>query len=326
MLLNMAVSILKRCIAFAILVLVAWPIAMGSSPANAQSKSLVKVRISRLPIAPYVPADLAMSRGWFKEAGLDVVVGAVAGGTVAMQGLIGGKLDIVFGSFDAAIKARGQGFDAVIVSNNNIAAMSGTDAGAILVRNGAGIKKVTDLEGKRVLVNNLQNVNWAYTREAVRRAGGDPTKIHFLEVPFPSMVDALLGGRADAASLTEPFTTIGASTGKLSILTYMFVDVQPGLNIAGWISRESWIRKHPKAVAAFRGTLQRAMDFLNKDPDEKTKAILKFTPLKAGLLSRITLDKWTSKLDPRDLEKQLAIYKRHGMIDKIFDVNTLIAR
>ncbi len=325
MLHEMAVSIFKRCIAFAILVLVAWPVAMGSSPANAQSKSLVKVRISRLPIAPYVPADLAMSRGWFKEAGLDVVVGAVAGGAVAMQALIGGRLDIVFGSLDAAIKARGQGFDAVIVSNNNIGAMSGKDAGAILVRNDSGIRKVTDLVGKRVLVNNLQNINWAYTREAVRMAGGDPTKILFLEVPFPSMVDALLGGRADAASVTEPFTTIGVSTGKLKILTHMFVDVQPGLNIAGWIARESWIQQHPKAAAAFRGTLQRAMDYL-ENPDERTKAILKFTRLKAGLLSQVKLDRWTTRLDPQDLEKQLVIYKRHGMIDKLYDVNTLIAR
>ena len=325
MLHKMAVSIFKRCIALAILVLVAWPVAMVSLPANAQSKSLLKVRISRLPIAPYVPADVAMSRGWFKEAGLDVVVGAIAGGAVSMQALIGGRLDIVFGSLDAAIKARGQGFDAVIVSNNNIAAMSGKDAGAILVRNDSGIRKVTDLVGKRVLVNNLQNINWAYTREAVRMAGGDPTKIHFLEVPFPSMVDALLGGRADAASVTEPFTTIGASTGKLKILTHMFVDIQPGLNIAGWIARESWIRQHPQAVAAFKGTLQRAMDFL-ENPDERKKAILKFTRLKAGLLSRIKLDKWTTKLDPRDLEKQLMIYKRHGMIDKLYDVNILIAR
>ena len=292
------------------------------APASAQS--LVKVRVSRLPIVPYVPMDLAMSRGWFKEAGLDVTVGAVTGGTVAMQALLGGKLDVIFTALDAPIKARSQGFDTVIISNNNNAALSAPDAGAILVRNNAGIRTLKDLEGKRVLVNNLQNVNWAYTREAVMQAGGDPSKIHFLEVRFPNMVDALLADRAEAASLTEPFTTIGASTGKLSILSYMFVKVQPGLNIAGWAARKSWVDKHPKAVAAFRRTLQRAMDYLEQNPAEKSKAILKFTPLKAGLLSRITIDKWTTRLDPKDLEKQLAIYKRQGMIDKIFDVKILM--
>jgi NitT/TauT family transport system substrate-binding protein len=291
-------------------------------PAFAQS--LVKVRVSRLPIVPYVPMDLAMSRGWFKEAGLDVTVGAVTGGTVAMQALLGGKLDVIFTAFDAPIKARGQGFDVVIIANNNNAAHFAPDAGAILVRNDAGIRTLKDLEGKRVLVNNLQNVNWAYTRAAVAKAGGDPDKLHFLEVRFPNMVDALLGGHADAASLTEPFTTIGNSTGKLRVLTYMFVEVQPGLNIAGWAARKSWVNKHPAAVAAFRRTLQRAMDFLEQNPEEKTKAILKFTPLKAGLLSRITIDKWTTRIDRKDLEKQLALYKRHGMIDKVFGVNTLL--
>jgi len=46
------------------------------APAAAQQAK--QVRVSRIPIAPYVPMDLAMARGWFKDEGLDVTVGAVA--------------------------------------------------------------------------------------------------------------------------------------------------------------------------------------------------------------------------------------------------------
>jgi NitT/TauT family transport system substrate-binding protein len=295
------------------------------APGQAQITKLEPVRISRIPIAPYVPTDLAMARGWFKDAGLDVTVGAVAGGSVTMQALISDKLDLIYTALDAAIKARSQGFDVVIVANNNTAQLKPPDAAALIVRKDSGITNLKQLEGKRVLVNNLDNVNWAFTREAIAKAGGDPSKVQFLELDFPQMDDAVLARRAEAASGTEPFTTIGVGTGKLAVLSYMFVDVQPGLNIAGWVARESWVKQHPQTVAAFRRVLQRSIDLLESSPEERTKAILEFTPLKEPLLKKITLDKWTTKLDVADLQKQIEIYKRNGMIDKTFDAKTLIA-
>jgi NitT/TauT family transport system substrate-binding protein len=291
-------------------------------PASAQQ--LTKVRINKIPIAPYVPTEVALSRGWFKEEGLDVSIDTIAAGAVAIQALAGGKLDIIYTSLDIGLRAYTRGFDVVILSNQNNAQRSGRDAAGILVRNDLGIKSLKDLEGKRVLVNNLQNVNWAYTREAIAQAGGDPNKVQFLEVNFPQMVDALLGNQADAASTTEPFTTIGVGTGKLSVLSYMFVEVQPGLNIAGWVASGRWVKQHPKEAVAFRRVLQRAMDLLENNPEEKTKAILQFTPLKPELLSRITLDKWTTKLDPADLQKQLEVYKKQGLIDNTYDVRKII--
>ena len=296
--------------------------ALFAVPASAQP--LTKIRISKLPIAPYVPADVALSRGWFKEEGLDVTIDTVAPAAIAIQGMAGGKLDIIYGALDVGLRSYTRGFDVVLLSNNNNAQMSGRDAAGILARNDLGIKTLKDLEGKRVLVNSLQNVNWAYTREAIARAGGDPSKVQFLEVNFAQMVDALLGNQADAASITEPFTTIGVGTGKLRVLSYMFVDVQPGLNIAGWMASGRWVKQHPKEAVAFRRVIQRAIDLLENNPEERTKAILQFTPLKPDLLSRITLDKWTTQLDPADLQKQLEVYKKQGLIDNTYDVKKII--
>jgi NitT/TauT family transport system substrate-binding protein len=290
--------------------------------ASAQAP-LLKVRINKIPIAPFVPVDFALERGWFKEAGLDVSIEAVAAGAVAIQAMIGGKLDIIYSSLDIGLRAKPQGFDVVVLSNNNNAQASSPDAAALLVRTD-GPQSLKELEGKRVLVNNLQNVNWAYTREAIARAGANPEKVQFLEVGFPLMVDSLLGGQADAASTTEPFTTIGTGTGKLRALSYMFTELQPNLNIAGWLSTAAWVKAHPKEAIAFRHVLQKAMDYLDQNPDERTKAILKFTPLKGDLVSRIVLDKWTTKINPDDLQKQLNIFVKQGMIDKSYDVKPMI--
>jgi NitT/TauT family transport system substrate-binding protein len=295
-------------------------------PAMAQSPALQKVRINKIPIAPYVPTEVALSRGWFKDEGIDASIEAVVAGPVAMQSLAAGKLDIIYTSLDVGLRARAQGFDVVILSDMNNAQRVPPDAAAILARNDLGIKSLKDLEGKRLIVNNLQNVNWAYSRQAIRKAGGTPDKVQFLEVEFPHMVDALLGGQADAASITEPFTTIGKGTGKLGVASYMFVDVQPGLNIAGWVANGSWFRRHRETALAFRRVLQKSMDFLNGDAQEKTRAILQFTPLKAELLAQITLDNWTTTIDPGDLARQLEIYRSEGLIDQTYDVKTIIVQ
>src|SRR5579864_6451016 len=122
-------------------------------PGEAQTQPLVKVRINKIPIAPYVPVEVALSRGWFKEAGLDVSIDAVAAGAVAVQALVGGQLDLIYTSLDIGLRSYTRGFDVVILCDQNNAQLKGKDAAAILVRKDAGIKTPRDLEGKRVLVN-----------------------------------------------------------------------------------------------------------------------------------------------------------------------------
>lgn len=296
----------------------------GADPAPAAAQQLEQIRVNRIPIAAYSPTDLAMERGWFKDEGIDVIVAAVAPGAVAMQGLVANRLELIYTSIDAAMKARANGFDVIVIANNNSAHTKLPDGGALLARADSGITSLKQLEGKTVIVNVLNNVNWAFTREAVLRAGGDPNKVQFLEIGFPQMNDAVVAGRAAAASNTEPFTTVGMEAG-LKPISFMFTDVQPGLNIAGWVARGTWVNEHPKAVAAFRKVLQRSIDLLEHNEQERISAIVKYTQLKEEIVRKAVFDPWTTRLDPDDLQKQVVIYQRHGMIDKVFDAKVMIA-
>ena len=296
----------------------------GADPAPAAAQQLEQIRVNRVPIAAYAPADLAIERGWFKEEGIDVTVATVASSAVAMQALVANRLELIYGALDAAMKARANGFDVMVIAGNNSARKTVPDGGALLARADSGITSLKQLEGKIVIVNVLNNVNWAYTREAVLRAGGDPAKIQFLEIGFPQMNDAVTTGRAAAASNTEPFTTLGVESG-LKPISYMFVEVQPGLNITGWIARGPWVKENPKAVAAFRKVLQRSINFLEGNEEERIATIVKHTQLKEDIVRKAKFDPLNAKLDPDDLQKQIVIYQRHGMIDKVFDAKEMIA-
>ena len=59
------------------------------------------------------------------------------------------------------------------------------------MKKGSAIKSAKDLEGKKVAVNTLKNIGDTAVRESVRKAGGDPAKVKFVELPFDQMPAAL---------------------------------------------------------------------------------------------------------------------------------------
>ena len=69
--------------------------ALGSVTARAQQKPLVKVRYGEVVRSVlYAPAYVAMAKGFFAEAGLDVAMTTANGGDKAMAALLGGEADI----------------------------------------------------------------------------------------------------------------------------------------------------------------------------------------------------------------------------------------
>ena len=288
--------------------------------------ALRKIRVNKVPVADFVTVDLALSKGWFKDEGLDVSIEAVAVGAVAMQALVAGKLDVIWTSLDNCVKARAQGFDLVIVSGMVRVQQKPPASTAILVKKDSGITSAKALEGKRVVVGNLQGIDWAFAREFVVKGGGDPNKVHFLEVPFPQLVEFGLerSGRRGAASRAVHLDRAG-----------YWQTCRAGLSVCGppagpqprrLVRTASWVKDNAQAVASFRRVLQKGIDFLQQNPDEKAKAILQFTTLKPELLSRITLNEWSTQIDLIDLQKQVEVYHRQGMIDKPFDAAIMLTQ
>ena len=62
----------------------------------------------------YLPLTIAESRGYFRDAGLEVEISDFPGGAKALQALVGGSADVVAGSFEHVVnmRARGQALQA----------------------------------------------------------------------------------------------------------------------------------------------------------------------------------------------------------------------
>lgn len=74
---------------------------------RSQSAS-VRMVFNRQPIT-YLPAYMADALGYYKQEGVTVKVEEVAGGSKAMQALLGGSADVAVGAYEQTIQIAAEG-------------------------------------------------------------------------------------------------------------------------------------------------------------------------------------------------------------------------
>src|SRR5690606_20950242 len=144
-----------------------------------------------IPIANLTPLYVAQQEGFFEERGLNVETTAGTGGSALTAALQGGSLDIAYSAYTTVLQAVPAGFDLRVVAHQNSAQEEPPDGSAIITSADSDIEDVSDLEGARVAINALNNVNYLTVRAFLDENGVDSDSVEFVEVPFPNMGDAL---------------------------------------------------------------------------------------------------------------------------------------
>ncbi|MEO8313078.1 MAG: ABC transporter substrate-binding protein, partial [Caldimonas sp.] len=77
--------------------------------AQAVEKPKLTIAVGGKNLLYYLPLTVAEVRGYLKDEGLDVTIADFAGGSRALQALIGGSADIVSGAFEHTINMQVKG-------------------------------------------------------------------------------------------------------------------------------------------------------------------------------------------------------------------------
>ena len=199
------------------------------------------------PAAPCGRAAAAI----FAKAGLEVSAKPAQGGAAIVPAVISGENQFGFSNVVSLLTARDKGLPLVSIA----AGVSSTgdpadDVNAVLVGKGSTLKTAKDLEGRKIAVNSLNNIGDTTVKTAVTKAGGDPAKVTFVEMPFPDMPAQLAAGTIDAAWEAEPFRTqIVAAGGR--ILFDNLTETYPTLQISHYFTSAQTKQKNPAMVTAF---------------------------------------------------------------------------
>lgn len=300
---------------------------MAGTAARAQEKKSLKVSI--IPISDVAPLFAAIQQGYFREQGLEIDTAPTTGGAVGIPALFAGAYDIVFTNVVSTAQARAQGLPVKIIAPASSVgdATDGPAGAGILVRSGDGLKSGADLAGKSLGVNNQNNIIWLYARAWIQKAGGDPAKVTYREVPFPQMVDALRGKRVDAVFAVDPFLTLVKDDPAFTFLGSPYVVVQPGLSVAQYVATEEFIAKHPETLKRFDAGLRKGIDWVsrNLNTPEARELLASYTRISPGLLAKMApMVEPPRSVDAESIRKTIALMKDHGLLKADVDVATML--
>ena len=236
-----------------------WAILGGASALAAP----IKVTFLYTPVNAFIGIFVAKDEGYLMKHGLDVDLTIAQNGSVISAALVANSAQIGGPTPTVLLQANEQGLDLVeIAGTGNYPQQTKT---GVIARKDSGIHNAADLVGKKVGVPGIGGIIDVLTRNWVKTHGVDYHRVHWVELQFPQMGDALKTGLADAVALVDPFySRVIASNVGYNIGDYGEA-VPDGTVPVVYATTRSWAMNNAEAVKGFRSALKEALEFNRED-------------------------------------------------------------
>lgn len=286
----------------------------------------VTLRASTIPTLDDGAFEVARAKKYFEAEGVTLETTPVVGGAAGIPALVSGQIQLASSNIVTVILAASQGLDVQIVIPGDGTSSSPPDLAGLMAKPDSPIASGKDLEGKRVAVNARNNIVWLYCREWVARTGGDPTKVTFVEVPFPQMLDALQAGRIDAAMMVEPFISSGLEAKTVKAVGWPYSEVQKNIPVAQFVTTKAYAKDHPEVVSALIKAYDRGVDWVaaNKTSPEFFDIVAGYTKVPPARLRTSTIPEYPKKVSVKAVQEVVGLMKKNGLLTTDVDAAALI--
>jgi len=304
---------------FVFLAVLALPLA-----ALAQPKAPVKVRYTEIARSiMYAPAYVALSKGYLREAGLDVSFTTTFEGDKVTAALLSGVQDIAL---------TGPNFTFYVAKSESptklkiFCGLVATDGFVLVSR--AKIDKFdwSMLRGKEILSTRAGQTPALFLEAALKKHGIDPAKDVKLvgNVPFPARLPAWLSGQNQFAIFLEPDVSMLERDGKGHEVASIGAEVG-NLDYTVFVATDTYIKQNPQVVQAWTDAIYRAQKFTETaSTAELVKILAEFFPgVEAQLLGKgverykkYRIWKTSPLVEPKAIEGLQDVLVLGGVLDK----------
>jgi NitT/TauT family transport system substrate-binding protein len=210
----------------------------------------------------YLPLTIAESLGYFKAEGLEPTIVDFAGGSRALQAVIGGSADVVSGAFEHTLnmQAKGQKLRAFVLQGRAPQIVLGVNPKTM-----PNFKTVADLKGKKIGVTAPGSSTNVMANFVLAKAGLKPSDVSIIGVGAANgAVAAMRSGQIDAISNLDPVITLLQRSGDLKIVSDTRIVAEAdkvfgGPMPAGCLyAPQAFIDKNPATVQALANAMVRA--------------------------------------------------------------------
>ena len=252
-----------------------------ATPAAAREKpELAKVRLAVGGQAAlyYLPLVVTQRLGLFREAGVEVDISDFAGGSRALQALVGGSADVVTGAFDHTIQMQAK--NQPVVALVELGQFPGFVL-ALLNAKAAAYRSPADLKGMKIGVTAPGSSTHFMALQLMAKSGLKPDDASFLGVgATTTAVAAVKRGEIDAIVNTDPAVALLQREGLIKIVADTRTrdgtrEVYGGIYPAAVMyASPAFIDKNPHTVQALVNAFVRGLAFMRSHSPEEVAAVV----------------------------------------------------
>lgn len=218
------------------------------------------------------PYAIALEKGYFKEAGVDITgILTSKGGGTSVRNMMAGDTLFAEVALPAALSAIKEGFNIKIISG-------GTDGPSSfwVTRPGEAIDKPEDLKGKRFVFSRPKSVSESIILSVLNSYNIAPGDVKMVAIgDFGAGLTALEHNKIDIAIIPEPIYSQKAKAGThYKIIPWMDARLPAYTQTVG-IATDEAIAKHGAKLRAVVEARRRGVEFLYANPKEAAAILAK---------------------------------------------------
>ncbi|TNY34948.1 ABC transporter substrate-binding protein [Thermomonospora catenispora] len=281
------------------------------------------ITVAALPLVDGAALHIGIKQKLFEAEGLKVQVKPIQQSTQALPALIKGDVDVIAGAnYVTFFQAHEKG--TLKLSILSEAAALTPNMMNVLVKPDSPIKSAKDLEGKKIAVNIPNNIQ-SLTLNAILKANNvDPSKVQYIQVPFPQMGAALEKDQVDAIHVVEPF--LSDVQKKLGARVVVNGGGEPvtGVPISGYVTTQEFASKNPKTSAAFQRAMLKAQEAAASDRKKVEEVVPDYARIEPQVASVITMPDFPSSVNTTRLQRIVDLMVSGGLLKDKPDLNTIV--
>lgn len=266
----------------------------------------------------------------FSSQGLTVNPTTSKSANDAVPNLLSGAQQIAVVDTVTFLQARAQGLPVKVVAGNGTQPSNGeagfVSAANIVAKADSPLSSAKDLQGKNVAVPGLKTQSWMNIRAAVDNAGGDSSKINFIEATGPQMIDLVQQGNADAATASEPLGSASVAQGKVKMVMSYDAPGNKDVPTSVYIATEEFIATNPETVKEFVQGIFAGSAEINSDRDLAIKIAQEHLEFKPEVLKDAYILPFATKpTDLAHLQALIDLALKYEVLESPLDPSELVA-
>lgn len=202
---------------------------------------------------------LALEKKYFRKEGVYVNINLVQDYLSMINGFETGDYDGFFGVYSDAILFSAKGIPVKVVYVSDF-----SEGGDVIISN-PEIKRIEDLKGKTISVVELNSFSHLFVLRLLEKYGLEESDVNIVEFSDSEVLRLLEEGKIDAGHTWEPTQSEALARGYNLLATSKEI---PGAITDVFVLREEIIKERPKDVQKIVDGLFKAIEFMNKNPED----------------------------------------------------------